>query len=39
MLERRKQRQRLLELDAHMLSDIGVSREEALREGTKWFWQ
>jgi uncharacterized protein YjiS (DUF1127 family) len=23
----------------HLLRDIGLSREVALREATKWFWQ
>ena len=39
LLERRKQRQTLLELNDHMLSDIGLSREEASREASKWFWR
>ena len=36
---RRKSLGRLAELDDHMLKDIGLSREEALRESAKWFWQ
>jgi len=36
---RRRQRQNLLELDDHLLADIGVSREQALREASKRFWQ
>jgi uncharacterized protein YjiS (DUF1127 family) len=35
----RRQRQKLLQLDDHLLADIGVSRERALREASKWFWQ
>jgi uncharacterized protein YjiS (DUF1127 family) len=38
MLERRRQRHALLQLDDHLLADIGVSREQALREAGKWFW-
>ena len=33
--ERRKQRLALLELEDRMLSDIGVSREQAAREARK----
>jgi uncharacterized protein YjiS (DUF1127 family) len=29
----------LSELDDHLLKDIGLSRQEAVREGAKWFWQ
>lgn len=36
---RASQRRRLAELDDHMLSDIGVSRADAYRESSKWFWQ
>ena len=28
----------LAEFNAHLLKDIGVSRDEALREAEKWFW-
>ena len=35
----RTRRQQLLELDDHLLADIGVSREQALREAGKRFWQ
>ena len=31
----RRQRRRLAELDDHMLRDIGLSREEALREASR----
>jgi uncharacterized protein YjiS (DUF1127 family) len=39
MRTRWQQRQKLLELDDHLLADIGVSREQALREAGKRFWQ
>jgi len=39
MRMRRRQRRKLLDLDDHLLADIGVSREQALREASKWFWQ
>jgi uncharacterized protein YjiS (DUF1127 family) len=29
----------MAELNDHLLEDIGLSRDEALREATKWFWQ
>jgi uncharacterized protein YjiS (DUF1127 family) len=29
----------LAELNHHLLQDIGVSRDEALLESAKWFWQ
>jgi uncharacterized protein YjiS (DUF1127 family) len=32
------QRRRLLELDAHMLKDIGISRADAVREARRPFW-
>lgn len=32
------QRRRLLELDAHMLKDIGISRADAVREAKRPFW-
>jgi len=37
--ERAAQRRRLGELEDRMLKDIGVSRGEAYRESSKWFWQ
>ena len=37
--ERAAQRHRLAQLDDRMLSDIGVSRADAYRESSKWFWQ
>jgi uncharacterized protein YjiS (DUF1127 family) len=33
------QRRRLLELDAHMLKDIGLSRADAVREAKRPFWE
>lgn len=37
--ERQRQRNALLKLDDRMLSDIGVSRADAEREGGKPFWK
>ena len=34
-----RSRQSLDELDAHLLRDIGLTREEARREADKFFWQ
>ena len=36
---KRRERQRLAELDDHLLADIGVSREQAEQESRKWFWE
>jgi uncharacterized protein YjiS (DUF1127 family) len=39
---RRRQRKALGELadcSDHLLKDIGISRDDALREAGKWFWQ
>jgi uncharacterized protein YjiS (DUF1127 family) len=36
---RRRQRCLLMQLDDRLLADIGVSREQALREADKPFWQ
>jgi uncharacterized protein YjiS (DUF1127 family) len=33
-----RQRRRLLSLDDRMLKDIGITRAEAMREGTRPFW-
>jgi len=33
-----QQRRRLLSLDDRMLKDIGITRSEALAEGTRPFW-
>jgi uncharacterized protein YjiS (DUF1127 family) len=39
MLQLRRERKALLELDDRLLVDIGVTREEAERQSRKWFWQ
>jgi uncharacterized protein YjiS (DUF1127 family) len=39
MREKWRQRQALLGLDDHLLRDIGISREEAEREGRNPFWK
>ncbi len=36
--QRQKSRRALLKLDAHMLKDLGLSRADAEREGSKMFW-
>jgi uncharacterized protein YjiS (DUF1127 family) len=36
---RQRQRRALRELDARLLRDIGLTRQEALREGSKPFWR
>ncbi|MDP3196294.1 DUF1127 domain-containing protein [Tabrizicola sp.] len=38
-LTRRRERQRLAHLDAHLLRDIGLDPQEVRREYTKPFWQ
>lgn len=38
-LTRRRERQRLAHLDAHLLRDIGLDPQEVRRECTKPFWQ
>jgi uncharacterized protein YjiS (DUF1127 family) len=38
-LDRRRQRQALMELDDHILHDIGVSRADVESEAKKAFWQ
>lgn len=38
LYERQQQRRVLLELDDHMLADIGITREQAQIEGRKPFW-
>ncbi len=38
-LERSRQRTDLRRLDGRMLSDIGLSRSQALHEGSKPFWR
>lgn len=37
-LAHQRQRSRLAQLEAHMLNDIGVSRQEALREANRPIW-
>lgn len=37
--QRRAERYRLAQLDAHMLRDIGLDPQEARRECSKPFWQ
>jgi uncharacterized protein YjiS (DUF1127 family) len=37
--ERSRQRRALGALDDHLLRDIGVSRQQALREAAQWFWR
>ena len=39
MIDRHRQRRMLVELSDHMLSDIGVTREQAEREAAKPFWE
>ena len=39
LIDRQRQRRALLELDGHLLADIGVSRRQALAEGRKPFWR
>jgi uncharacterized protein YjiS (DUF1127 family) len=39
LIDRQRQRRALLELDRHLLDDIGVSRRQALEEGRKPFWR
>ncbi len=38
-LARRRDRQRLGKLDAHLLRDIGLEAQDAHREAAKPFWQ
>lgn len=37
--QRSRERNALAELDDHMLNDIGLTREQALRESRKWSWE
>jgi uncharacterized protein YjiS (DUF1127 family) len=37
--ERRRQRRALLELDDRILADIGITKSQAIEEGTKPFWK
>ncbi|HYH19838.1 MAG TPA: DUF1127 domain-containing protein [Azospirillum sp.] len=34
-----RQRRALADLDDHLLRDLGISREDALRESRKPFWR
>lgn len=38
-LRRADQRRQLLDLDARMLRDVGLTREQALDEAAKPFWR
>jgi uncharacterized protein YjiS (DUF1127 family) len=38
-LRRHRERRYLMEMDARMLSDIGVDRATAWREARKWWWE
>ena len=37
--EQSAQRRRLAQLDDRMMKDVGLSRADAYRESSKWFWQ
>jgi uncharacterized protein YjiS (DUF1127 family) len=39
LYDRQQQRRVLLELDDHMLADIGLTREQAETEGRRPFWR
>ena len=39
LIDRQRQRRALLELDRHLLDDIGISARQALEEGHKPFWR
>ena len=39
MIDRHRQRRMLVELSDHLLTDIGLTREQALREAEKPFWE
>jgi uncharacterized protein YjiS (DUF1127 family) len=39
LIDRQRQRRELLDLDDHLLNDIGVSRQEAVWEARKPFWK
>lgn len=39
ILRRQRERKTLLELDDRSLRDIGISREDAVREGCKPMWR
>ncbi|GGB83260.1 hypothetical protein GCM10011352_06380 [Marinobacterium zhoushanense] len=37
--QRQRQRRHLLTLESHTLRDMGISRADAVREGSKRIWQ
>jgi|RhiMethySRZTD1v2_1073278.scaffolds.fasta_scaffold02532_6 uncharacterized protein YjiS (DUF1127 family) len=39
LIDRQRQRRALLDLDDHLLNDIGVSRRAAIAEARKPFWK
>jgi uncharacterized protein YjiS (DUF1127 family) len=39
LIDRQRQRRALLDLDDHLLNDIGVSRRAAIEEARKPFWK
>ena len=39
MNQRSKTRKQLLNLDGHQLKDIGLTQQQALQEGKRYFWQ
>jgi uncharacterized protein YjiS (DUF1127 family) len=39
LIDRQRQRRALLDLDGHLLNDIGVSPRQAREEGRKPFWR
>ncbi len=38
MWRNHRERQRLLDLDEHLLKDIGITRDQAEKEAAKWMW-
>jgi uncharacterized protein YjiS (DUF1127 family) len=38
MWRENRERQRLLDLDEHLLRDIGLTREQAEKEAARWLW-
>ncbi len=39
MWQKRRERQRLADLDEHLLRDIGITREQAEKEAAEWMWE
>jgi uncharacterized protein YjiS (DUF1127 family) len=37
--QRSRTRKYLLEMDAHSLKDVGLTQQQALQEGKRFFWQ